>query len=96
MDLDGVPEFDRRVYEIARAIPCGATLSYGEIARQLGVPGGARAVGQALGRNPIPVIVACHRVLAAGGKMGGFSAAGGIATKRRMLDIERGTPSLFP
>ena len=96
LDLDGVPDFHRRVYEIARAIPCGATVSYGDIARQLGLSGAARAVGQALGRNPIPVIVPCHRVLAAGGRMGGFSAAGGVATKRRMLEIERGIPSLFP
>jgi methylated-DNA-[protein]-cysteine S-methyltransferase len=88
LDLGGVPEFHRRVYAVARTIPCGHTLSYGEVARRLGDPGAARAVGQALGRNPFPVIVPCHRVLAAGGRMGGFSAAGGAATKRRMLAIE--------
>jgi methylated-DNA-[protein]-cysteine S-methyltransferase len=96
LDLDGVPEFHQRVYDVARRIPSGGTMSYGEIATALGLPGAARAVGQALGRNPVAVIVPCHRVLAAGGRMGGFSATGGVATKRRMLAIERGIPSLFP
>jgi methylated-DNA-[protein]-cysteine S-methyltransferase len=89
LDMDGVPPFHRRVYEIARTIAPGSTLSYGEVASQLGVPGSARAVGQALGRNPFPIIVPCHRVLAAGGKLGGFSANGGVSTKLRMLAIER-------
>jgi methylated-DNA-[protein]-cysteine S-methyltransferase len=88
LDMDGVPEFHRRVYEAARAIPPGKTLSYGDIAKRVGAPGAARAVGQALGRNPFPIVVPCHRVLAAGGKIGGFSAQGGVATKRRMLAIE--------
>jgi O-6-methylguanine DNA methyltransferase len=88
LDMDQVPAFHRRVYEAARAIPPGMTLSYGEIAARAGAPGAARAVGQALGRNPFPIVVPCHRVLAAGGKIGGFSAQGGIATKRRMLAIE--------
>ena len=88
LDMDGVPEFHRRVYDAARTIPPGETLSYGDIARRVGAPGAARAVGQALGRNPFPIVVPCHRVLAAGGKIGGFSAQGGIATKRRMLAIE--------
>jgi methylated-DNA-[protein]-cysteine S-methyltransferase len=88
LDMDGVPAFHRRVYEAARAIPPGMTLSYGDIAARVGAPGAARAVGQALGRNPFPIVVPCHRVLAAGGKIGGFSAQGGIATKRRMLAIE--------
>ena len=88
LDMDEVPVFHRRVYEAARAIPQGMTLSYGEIATRVGAPGAARAVGQALGRNPFPIVVPCHRVLAAGGKIGGFSAQGGIATKRRMLAIE--------
>jgi O-6-methylguanine DNA methyltransferase len=88
LDMDGVPAFHRRVYEVARSIPPGVTLSYGDIAARLGAPGAARAVGQALGRNPFPIVVPCHRVLAAGGKIGGFSAQGGIATKRRMLAIE--------
>ena len=88
LDMDGVPEFHRRVYEAARAIPPGNTLSYGDIAKRVGAPGAARAVGQALGRNPFPIVVPCHRVLAAGGKIGGFSAQGGVETKQRMLSIE--------
>jgi methylated-DNA-[protein]-cysteine S-methyltransferase len=88
LDMEGVPEFNRRVYEVARTIPWGATLSYGEIAKRLGDPGVARDVGQALGQNPFAIVVPCHRVLAAGGKMGGFSARGGVSTKRRLLSIE--------
>jgi len=88
LDMDEVPAFHRRVYEAARTVPPGMTLSYGEIAARVGAPGAARAVGQALGRNPFPIVVPCHRVLAAGRKIGGFSAQGGIATKRRMLAIE--------
>ncbi|MEO8626871.1 MAG: methylated-DNA--[protein]-cysteine S-methyltransferase, partial [Betaproteobacteria bacterium] len=99
LDLENVPPFHRRVYEAARTIVPGATASYGEIAAQLGAPGSARAVGQALGRNPFPIVVPCHRVLAASGKLGGFSANGGIATKLRMLAIESahvpGTSALF-
>jgi methylated-DNA-[protein]-cysteine S-methyltransferase len=93
LDMDGVPPFHRRVYEAARAIPRGVTRSYGEIATQVGVPGSARAVGQALGRNPFAVVVPCHRVLAAGGKSGGFSADGGVTTKLRMLAIEGARPN---
>lgn len=88
LDVEGVPEFHRRVYEIARQIPAGTTLTYGDVATRLGDAGSARAVGQALGLNPFPIVVPCHRVLAASGKMGGFSANGGVATKRRMLMIE--------
>jgi len=88
LDMERVAPFHRRVYEAARTIAPGATLSYGEIATRIGAPGSARAVGQALGRNPFPVIVPCHRVLAAGGKAGGFSADGGVSTKLRMLAIE--------
>jgi len=88
LDMDGVPPFHRRVYQVARTIPPGATLSYGEIAARLGAPGSARAVGQALGRNPFAIVVPCHRVLAAGGKVGGFSANGGITTKLRLLSLE--------
>jgi methylated-DNA-[protein]-cysteine S-methyltransferase len=88
LDMDGVPAFHRRVYEVARTIPPGQTLTYGEIATRLGDPSAARAVGQALGKNPFAIIVPCHRVLAAGGKMGGFSADGGVTTKLRMLLIE--------
>jgi methylated-DNA-[protein]-cysteine S-methyltransferase len=92
LDMGQVPPFHRRVYEVARTIPPGTTLSYGEIAKLLGTPGSARAVGQALGKNPFAIVVPCHRVLAAGGRMGGFSANGGITTKRRLLTIEGGQP----
>ena len=98
VDLDGIPEFDCRVYEVARTIPPGGTLSYGEIAAQLGDRKVAREVADALSRNPVPLIVPCHRVLAAGGKMGGFSAPGGVRTKLRLLSIEGaryGEPTLF-
>src|ERR1700712_2184218 len=99
LDLDGVPEFNRGVYEIARKIPPGQTLTYGDIAKQLGGVELSRDVGQALGRNPCPIVVPCHRVLAAGGKPGGFSANGGVVTKLKMLAIEGAvvnhTPGLF-
>ncbi|WP_442875929.1 methylated-DNA--[protein]-cysteine S-methyltransferase [Amycolatopsis sp. NBC_01488] len=98
LDLSGVPPFNRRAYEIARTIPPGKTLTYGDIAHRLGLPGSAQAVGQAMGQNPFPPIVPCHRVLAAGGKDGGFSARGGVETKRRMLVIEGALadePTLF-
>ncbi len=85
LEMDAVPPFHRRVYEVARTIPPGETMSYGELAEEVGSPGAARAVGQALGRNPFAIIVPCHRVLAAGGKAGGFSANGGVSTKLRML-----------
>lgn len=83
-----VGEFERRVYEAAQRLAPGETTTYGEIARVLGDPAAARAVGVALGRNPWPLVVPCHRVLAAGGKLGGFSAPGGVATKERLLAIE--------
>jgi methylated-DNA-[protein]-cysteine S-methyltransferase len=88
LDMGRLPPFHRRVYEAARAIPPGATRSYGEVAAQLGAPGAARAVGQALKRNPFAIVVPCHRVLAASGKVGGFSADGGVTTKLKMLAIE--------
>lgn len=88
LDMGGVPAFHRRVYEAARAVPPGTTVSYGEIASRVGAPGAARAVGQALGRNPFAIVVPCHRVLAAGGRVGGFSADGGTKTKLRLLAIE--------
>ncbi len=98
IDIDGLPEFNRKVYAIARTIPAGSTLTYGEIAERLGDKLLAREVGQALGQNPIPLIVPCHRVLAAGGKTGGFSAPGGVVSKLRLLTIEGaqpGGPTLF-
>jgi methylated-DNA-[protein]-cysteine S-methyltransferase len=98
LDTGKLSDLQRRVYEVARAIPAGATLSYGEIAERLGDRLLARDVGQALGENPFPIIVPCHRVLAAGGKIGGFSAPGGARTKLRLLAIEGaqpGGPTLF-
>jgi methylated-DNA-[protein]-cysteine S-methyltransferase len=89
LDMDGVPPFHRRVYEAARTIPPGTTVSYGEIAARMGAPGAARDVGQALGQNPFAIIVPCHRVLAANGKVGGFSARGGVRTKLRLISSER-------
>jgi methylated-DNA-[protein]-cysteine S-methyltransferase len=99
LDLDGVPDFNRGVYDIARKIPPGKTMTYGDIAKKLGGVELSRDVGQALGRNPCPIVVPCHRVLAAGNKPGGFSARGGVSTKLKMLAIEGAavnhTPSLF-
>ena len=95
LDMGAVPEFNRRVYEVARTIPPGATLTYGEIASRLGDPGAARAVGRALGQNEFPIVIPCHRVLAAGGKTGGFTARGGVGTKLRLLAIERSPGPLF-
>jgi methylated-DNA-[protein]-cysteine S-methyltransferase len=89
LDMDGVPAFHQRVYAVARTIPPGTTLSYGEVAARMGEPGAARDVGQALGQNPFPIIVPCHRVLAANGKVGGFSARGGVRTKLRLISSER-------
>ena len=88
LDMNSVPPFHRRAYEAARSIPAGLTRSYGELAAKLGSPKSSRAIGQAMRRNPFPIVVPCHRVLAASGRMGGFTAAGGIDTKRRMLEIE--------
>ncbi|MFL6821842.1 MAG: methylated-DNA--[protein]-cysteine S-methyltransferase [Xanthobacteraceae bacterium] len=96
LDMDDIPEFDRGVYEAARRIAAGATLSYGELAAQVGERGSAREVGQALGRNPFPIIVPCHRILATGSRAGGFSANGGVATKLHLLTIERARTSDAP
>lgn len=88
LDLTGVGQFDRCVYQVARTIAPGRTLTYGEIASRIGAPREAREVGGALGRNPFPLVVPCHRVLAADGHPGGFSAPGGVETKLRLLAIE--------
>lgn len=88
VDLSGVSDFRRDVYAVARTVGPGDTVTYGEIASRIGSPHAAREVGQALGANPVPLIVPCHRVLAAGGKLGGFSARGGVTTKSRLLAIE--------
>ena len=99
LDHAPLPEFSRRVYEIVRTIPIGHTLTYGEIAKKLGDVSLSREVGQALGKNPTPVIMPCHRVVAASGKTGGFSAPGGVDTKMKLLSIERRhgdhAPTLF-
>jgi methylated-DNA-[protein]-cysteine S-methyltransferase len=88
IDVSRMPPFFQKVYAVTRTIPPGQTRSYGALAQQLGSPGAARAVGQAMGRNPLPLIIPCHRVLAAGGKAGGFSAFGGLVTKQHLLAIE--------
>jgi len=93
IDDEDLPAFNRKVYDVTRAIPPGATLTYGEVAERLGDKLLARDVGQALGQNPIPLIVPCHRVLAASGKTGGFSAPGGVASKLRLLTIEGAQPN---
>lgn len=96
LDLDGQPAFNLRVYEIARAIAPGETSTYGQVARAMGEPGAARAVGKALGENPWPIVVPCHRVLAASGGMGGFSAPGGAETKARLLTLEKARTNAVP
>ncbi len=96
--LDGVTPFARQVYEAAREIPPGQTRTYGEIAKAAGQPAAAQEVGQALSKNPVPIIVPCHRVAAAGGKPGGFSAHGGRTTKFKLLALEGASVNLqlFP
>jgi methylated-DNA-[protein]-cysteine S-methyltransferase len=90
VDLEGLEPFQRKLYEALRGVGFGATTTYGELARRLGADEveGAREVGAAMGRNPVPIVIPCHRVLAAGGKLGGFSAPGGSATKARLLALE--------
>lgn len=94
VDLDGVTAFFRQVYEATRQIPPGQTRTYGEIAKEAGQPGAAQEVGQAMAKNPVPIIVPCHRVSAAGGKLGGFSAPGGPATKAKLLALEGASVNL--
>jgi methylated-DNA-[protein]-cysteine S-methyltransferase len=89
LDLTGVDEFAAGVYAATRLVGPGEICTYGDLARAVGSPGGAQAVGRALGSNPFPIVVPCHRVLSSTGALHGFSAPGGIATKRRMLEIER-------
>jgi methylated-DNA-[protein]-cysteine S-methyltransferase len=88
LDEGDIDAFRRSVYAAARQIRPGTVATYGEIARAIGSPGAARGVGAALGSNPWPIIVPCHRVIASDGALTGFSAPGGITTKRRMLEIE--------
>lgn len=97
LDWGQLTEFQRNVLEVTAEIPCGIQWTYGEVARRIGKPGAARAVGAALGSNPWPVLIPCHRVLGSGGGMTGFSAPGGVETKRRMLRMEgaAGVDGLF-
>ena len=88
LDERGIDPFRRAVYAATREIAPGSTRSYGEVARAINRPDAARDVGAALARNPFPIIVPCHRVVAANGALTGFSAPGGLATKRRMLELE--------
>jgi methylated-DNA-[protein]-cysteine S-methyltransferase len=92
VDLRDVADFDRLVYIALREVGPGRTTTYGELAEAIGAPGEAREVGAALGRNPVPLIVPCHRVLAADGKLGGFSAYGGATSKLALLQIEGAEP----
>ncbi len=89
LDLEGVPPAYLPIYAEARKLNWGELTTYGVLARMLGMPGGARLIGQAMGANPCPVIIPCHRVVAASGKIGGFSAPGGSRTKQRLLEMER-------
>ena len=93
IDDERQSDFNKRVYAIVRQVPPGSTMTYGEVAERLGDKMLARDVGQAMGENPTPIIMPCHRVLAAGGKTGGFSAPGGIVTKLQLLTIEGAEPS---
>ena len=92
LDLDGIAEFNGSVYEDIIKLKWGETTTYGEIARRLGDVGLSRAVGKALGDNPIPLIIPCHRVLGANGRTVGFSAPGGVSSKMRMLALEKAAP----
>jgi O-6-methylguanine DNA methyltransferase len=94
VDLEDATPFFREAYEATREIPPGQTRTYGEIAKVVGRPGAAQEVGQAMAKNPVPIIVPCHRVSAAGGKLGGFSAPGGPATKARLLALEGASVNL--
>ncbi|TIV97936.1 MAG: methylated-DNA--[protein]-cysteine S-methyltransferase [Mesorhizobium sp.] len=88
VDLDGVDDFRLAIYDAARKLGFGETTTYGELAKRAGHSGLARETGAALGANPVPLVIPCHRILAAGGKIGGFSAPGGSATKEKMLAME--------
>lgn len=90
VDLGSMDDYRRKLYEALRGIGFGRTTTYGDLARQLGATDweGARDVGDAMGRNPVPIVIPCHRVLAAGGKLGGFSAYGGTTTKQKLLALE--------
>lgn len=86
--LEDVPPFHRKVYLALCKVPAGKTVTYAELARRAGSPGAARAVGQAMAKNPWPVVIPCHRVVAGNGRLGGYSGRGGVATKRKLLQLE--------
>lgn len=88
VDLDGIDDFRLSIYDAARKLGFGETTTYGELAKRAGQAGLPRETGAALGANPVPLVIPCHRITAAGGKIGGFSAPGGSATKERMLALE--------
>lgn len=88
-DLSALPPFTRQVLDVLHKVPYGVTLTYAELARQAGSPRGARAVGQAMAANPLPIVIPCHRVVAAGGRIGGYSGGGGIGTKEWLLAFEQ-------
>jgi methylated-DNA-[protein]-cysteine S-methyltransferase len=99
LDMHGIPPFNRRVYEATRSVPRGETLTFAELAKKLGASGATHAVGQAINRNPLTIVVPCHRVLAAAGETDGCCANGGVITKRRLLSLEgalaKSGPTLF-
>jgi methylated-DNA-[protein]-cysteine S-methyltransferase len=88
VDLERCSPFHQRIYAALREVAWGKTTTYGALAAEVGAPDAARAIGQAMGRNPVPIIIPCHRVLASGGRIGGFSAPGGATTKERLLELE--------
>lgn len=98
LDTEGLPPFHRRVYDVVRGIPRGETRTYADIATKLGARGAIHAVGHAIARNPLAILVPCHRALAAAGETGGFAGNGGVVTKFRLLSIEgalTGGPTLM-
>jgi methylated-DNA-[protein]-cysteine S-methyltransferase len=95
VDLSRLGPFEREVLEVLRRIPAGEVRTYREIARQLGTPGAARAVGTACARNPLPLLIPCHRVVRSDGGLGGYSLRGGIQLKRRLLEAEGALPNLL-
>jgi methylated-DNA-[protein]-cysteine S-methyltransferase len=94
LDLSRVTPFQLSVLQAVRAIPAGTVWTYGQMARAIGKPQASRAVGQALGRNPVPVVIPCHRVIAGDGSLGGYSGGGGLASKRLLLNLEGALPEL--
>jgi methylated-DNA-[protein]-cysteine S-methyltransferase len=88
VDMSGMTDFQRKVLGAVRGVPRGEYVTYGELAQRIGRPRAARAVGRALGSNPIPIVIPCHRVLAADGSLGGYSGRGGVRTKRALLHLE--------